>query len=70
LLDLVPSLSLTGLEISNIDITLIVINVTGTDFIIRSVVDGLVVGNSVIISINVFLLEEDELVVVTGLVDL
>lgn len=61
---------MTVLELVNFDVTLVVINVSGTNFFFSSVVSGEVGFNSVIISIDVFLFEENELVVVTRLVDL
>lgn len=69
MLDLVPSLSFTTLEVSNINITLVVVNVTSTDFISRSVVNGLIGVNSVVIGINVFLLKLEKSFVRTILVD-
>lgn len=61
---------MTVLELVNFDVTLVVINVTGTNFFFSSVVSGEVGVNSVFISIDVFLFKENELVVVTRLVDL
>lgn len=61
---------MTVLELVNFDVTLVVINVSGTNFFFSSVVSNKIRVNSVFISIDVFLFEENELVVVTRLVDL
>lgn len=69
LLNLVPSESFVTGELFKIDITLVVINVTSTDFFIRSVVDGLIGIDGVVISINVLLFEFNELFISTSLVE-
>lgn len=69
LLNLVPSESFSTRELFKIEITLVVINVTSTDFVSSSVVNGFIGIDGVVIGVNVLLFELSKLFVSTSLVE-
>lgn len=69
LLNLVPSESFTTLELVKIDVTLVVINVTSTDFVRSSVLNGFIGIDGVVIGVNVLLFELSKFFVSTSLVE-